>query len=66
MREEGYKEGVAGGLQIAILKLLQRKFNKVPAKHSRKVHSVHDIERLSALLQAATDSGTLDEFVSLL
>jgi hypothetical protein len=61
-REEGRQEG----FQIAILKLLELKFNKVPANHKRKVGSVRDIERLSALLQAANDAKTLDEVLSLL
>jgi hypothetical protein len=65
-REEGEKEGVAKGLQIAIVKVLERKFNKVPAKHIRKVRSVHETEQLSALLQAATDARSLDEVLSLL
>jgi hypothetical protein len=65
-REEGHKEGVAEGLQIAIIQLLERKFNKVPAKHSRKIRSVNEIERLSELLRAATDARTLDEVLSLL
>ncbi len=65
-REEGHKEGVAEGMQIAVIKLLEHKFNELPSKHSRKVRSVHEIERLSALLQAATDARTLDEVLSLL
>ncbi len=64
--EKGRQEGVAEGLQIAILKLLELKFKKVPAKHIRKLHSVCEIGRLSALLQAANDAGTLDEVLSLL
>ncbi len=60
------EEGVAEGLQIAILKLLELKFKKVPAKHERKLRSVREIGWLSALLQAATDARTLDEVLSLL
>ena len=60
------EEGVAEGLQIAILKLLELKFKKVPAKHERKLRSVREIERLTALLQAANDAQTLDELISLL
>jgi hypothetical protein len=64
--EKGRQEGVAEGLQIAILKLLELKFKKVPAKHIRKLHSVCEIGRLSALLQAANDAEALDEVLSLL
>ena len=65
-REEGHKEGVAEGLQIAILKVLEHKFKKLPAKHIRKVRSVREIDELSALLQAANDAETLDEVLSVI
>ena len=58
---KGRQEGVAEGLQIAIIKLLELKFKKVPTKHSRKVRSVRETERLSALFQAWHDAETLDE-----
>jgi hypothetical protein len=64
-REEIHKEGVTEGLQIAILKLLELKFKKVPATLKRKVRSVREIEPLSALLQATIDAETLDEVLSL-
>ena len=54
-REEGHKEGVAEGLQIAIIQLLERKFNKVPAKHSRKIRSVNEIDRGSSRFVAHRD-----------
>jgi flagellar biosynthesis/type III secretory pathway protein FliH len=64
--EKGRQQGVAEGLQIAIRKLLEFKFKKVPAKHIRKLHSVREVGRLSALLQAANDAETLDKVLSLL
>ncbi len=45
--EEIRKEGVAEGLQIAILKLLELKFKKLPATLKRKVRSVREIEPLT-------------------
>ncbi len=66
VREEEHQKGIEKGFQIAILKLLELKFNKVPANHRRKVGSVRDLERLNALLQAANDAKTLDEVLSLL
>jgi hypothetical protein len=60
------EEGVAEGLQIAILKLLEHKFKKLPAKHERKLRSISKIERLGELFQAATDAETLDEVLLLL
>ena len=59
--QEGRQEGVAKGLQIAIFKLLEFKFKKVPAKHARKLRSVRDLDRLETLLQAANTARTLDE-----
>jgi hypothetical protein len=49
---------------LAILKLLELKFKKVPPKHMRKVRSVSDIDRLNALFQAAIDAKTLPEALS--
>jgi hypothetical protein len=69
-REEGLREGiekgVAKGLQIAILKLLELKFKKVPAKHRGKIRAVPEIARLNSLLQAANDAENLDEVLALL
>ena len=60
------EEGVAEGLRIAIVKVLEHKFKKLPAKHERKLRSIREIERLGELLQAANDAETLDEVLSLL
>ena len=65
-REEGHKEGVAEGLQIAILKLLEHKFKKMPAKLERKLRSIREIERLGELFHAATDAEMLEDVLSLL
>ncbi len=63
-RQEGRQEGIAEGFQAAILKLLERKFKRVPAARARKIRSVRDVERLQALLLSVTDAGTLDEALS--
>ena len=55
---------MAEGLQIAIVKLLELKFKKLPAKHERKLRSISEIERLGELLQAANDAEALDEILS--
>jgi flagellar biosynthesis/type III secretory pathway protein FliH len=64
--EKARQEGIAEGLQIAILMLLELNFKKVPAKHSQKIRSVREIERLSELLEATILAQTLDEVLSLL
>jgi flagellar biosynthesis/type III secretory pathway protein FliH len=62
--EAGRREGIAEGFQAAILQLLERRFKKVAAKHVRLVRSVHNVERLTALLRAAVEANTLDEALS--
>ncbi len=63
-REEGRQEGVAEGFQRAILELLEVKFKRVGAKHARLVRSVHEVERLQAVLRAANEASTVDEALS--
>ena len=60
-RQEGLQKGVAKGFQSAILELLELKFKKVAAKHVRKVRSVREVKRLSAVLRAASEANTLEE-----
>jgi hypothetical protein len=60
-RQEGRQEGVAEGFQRAVLKLLELKFKKVGPKQARKIRSVHEVEQLQALLQAANEAETLEE-----
>ena len=52
---------MAEGFQIAILKLLELKFKRVPAKQARKLRTVRDLDRLQTLLQAASTASTLNE-----
>ena len=60
-RLESRQEGVAEGLQIVILKLLELKFKKVSANQARKPRSVRDLDQLETLLQAASTASALDE-----
>ena len=63
-RQEGRQEGVAEGFQAAILELLELKFKKVAAKHTRAVRSVREVKRLQAVLRAANEASTVDEALS--
>ena len=64
--QEGRQEGLAEGLQIAILEVLEGKFKKVAAKQAAKVRSLRDLDRLRALLRAASHADTLDDALSLI
>jgi hypothetical protein len=63
-RQEGRQEGLAEGYQEAILETLELKFKKVGAKHTRMVRSVHELDRLRALLRAANNASTIGEALS--
>ncbi len=65
-RQEGRQEGLAEGLQDGILALLETKFKKVGAKHTRAIRAVREVDRLQALLRAAKRAETLDEALALL
>jgi hypothetical protein len=60
-RQEGLQQGVAKGFQAAILELLELKFKKMAAKHVRKVRSLREVKRLSAVLRAASEANTVEE-----
>jgi flagellar biosynthesis/type III secretory pathway protein FliH len=62
--QKGLQKGVAEGFQAAILQLLELKFKKVAAKHAREVRAVREVERLQAVLRAASEANTVDEALS--
>ena len=55
--EAGRKATIA-----AVLRVLQNRFGPVPADLSRVVNTCSDMERLNALLDAASTASSLDDF----
>ncbi|MDR2641261.1 MAG: hypothetical protein LBC74_00540 [Planctomycetaceae bacterium] len=59
---EGIAEGMAKGKAEAILKILERRFRKIPDSISSVVNSYRDLIALESLLYQAIDCESLEEF----
>ena len=65
-RQEGREEGREEGLQEAVLLALEAKFGAAGTRLARKVHAIHDLDRLRAFAQAIGTVETLTEIKALL
>jgi hypothetical protein len=65
-RQKGVEQGIEQGVRQAILHTLRRRFADVPDPVIAQVAVISDQDRLAALLDAAIDASTLDEFIGVL
>jgi hypothetical protein len=59
---EGKAEGVSEGEAKALLRMLQRRFKKVPDDLRSAIEAVKDAERLTAWIDLAFDARSLSQF----
>ncbi|MGH2346758.1 MAG: hypothetical protein ACRDG4_16145 [Chloroflexota bacterium] len=59
---QGLEQGVAQTRQEVILHILHRRYTTVPEPVIAQIRQITDPERLSALLDSATDAQSLDQF----
>jgi flagellar biosynthesis/type III secretory pathway protein FliH len=65
-RIEGKTEGKTEALRDAVLKVLRKRFTKVPKRIETVIQKMNDPIALESLLSYALDCRTLDEFVTAL
>jgi hypothetical protein len=64
--EQGFQQGVTQARQEDILRILHRRYTAVPDPMIAQIRRTTDPERLSVLLDSATDAQSLDQFVQVL
>ncbi len=64
--EKGFEQGVVQARQEDFLHILHRRFSTVPDPVATQIRQVTDPERLSALLDSATDAQSLEQFAQAL
>jgi hypothetical protein len=60
--EQGVERGAVQARQEDILRILRRRYTTVPEPVLARIRQIADPERLSALLDSATDAHSLDQF----
>jgi hypothetical protein len=61
-REVGRQEGRVQGIRESLLKMLQKKFGRLPKKLQRQIEEADDSERLEQALLSVSDCATLGDF----
>jgi hypothetical protein len=64
--QQGIEQGIEQGVRQAILRTLRRRFADVPDSVVAQVTRISDQDRLVALLDAAVDASTIDQFIGVL
>ena len=64
--EKGFQQGVVQARRQDILRILRRRYPALPEPVVARIGQVTDPERLSALLDSATDAKSLDQFAQTL
>ena len=60
-RQEGIQQGIQQGLQKSVVRILSRKFRRIPQDLQEKISYLTDIQKLQNLLDASVEAKSLDE-----